>query len=408
MFQQFLLPSLSLLKKLTEGEIESLKAAKVLLEQGKIGTDVVLLLDEVYLQKDSHYQDGRLIGADNEGNLYKGVMTFMINSLKKSIPFVIEGIPEIKIEGKWLSEHIDNCITSRNSVGFNVCAIISDNHSTNVLAFKYSFNLYGNEQKGENIINHPSNTANHIYLFFDPVHLLKNVRNNLFKSQRFIFPSFKFDQYFDPIDVPRGEISWKLLHEVYDKDEKLPANMKKTPKLSYKGMHPGDNKQSVPLALAIFDQSTSGAIESYYPNRLDASSFLKLVNIWWTINNSKQEFNTNFRIGNAAVKDGKKPLFLREFSNWLEDWQSLQSKNSQKFTLSKQINTAIVITLRCIASLIEDLLMEKKYKYVLTSPFQTDCLELSVSKYWQMSGGRFLFGLREMQVSERILAAAAC
>ena len=88
-------------------------------------------------------------------------------------------------------------------------------------------------------------------------------------------------------------------------------------------MHPGDNKQSVPLALANFDQGTSTAIESYYPNRLDASSFLKLVNIWWTINNSKQEFDTNFRIGNAAIKDDKKPFFLREFANWLEDWQSL-------------------------------------------------------------------------------------
>ena len=179
-----------------------MKAAKVLLEQGKIGTDVVLLLDEVYLQKDSQYQDGKLVGADNEGNLYKGVMTFMINSLKQSIPFVIKAIPEIKIEGKWLSEHIDNCITSLDSVGFNVCAFISDNHSTKVLAFKYLFNIYEHKQKGENSINHPSNTANHTYLFFDIVHLLKNIRNNLFNSLRFIFPSFKFDQFFDPIDVP--------------------------------------------------------------------------------------------------------------------------------------------------------------------------------------------------------------
>ena len=84
-------------------------------------------------------------------------------------------IPEIKIEEKWLSEHIDNCITSLNSVGFNVSAIVSDNPSTNVLAFKYLFNKYGNEQKCKNIINHPSNAANHIYLFFDPVHLLKNL-----------------------------------------------------------------------------------------------------------------------------------------------------------------------------------------------------------------------------------------
>ena len=39
-------------------------------------------------------------------------------------------------------------------------------------------------------------------------------------SQRFIFPLFKFDQFFDPIDVTGVEISWILLHEVYDKDEK--------------------------------------------------------------------------------------------------------------------------------------------------------------------------------------------
>ena len=53
LLQQFPLPSLSLLKKFTEGGIDPLKAAKVLLKQGKIFTEVVLLLDEVYLQKDS-------------------------------------------------------------------------------------------------------------------------------------------------------------------------------------------------------------------------------------------------------------------------------------------------------------------------------------------------------------------
>ena len=98
LLKQFPLPSLSLLKKLTEGGIEPLKAAKVLLEQGKIGTHVVLLLGEVYLQKDSQYQDGKLVGADNEGKLYKGVMTFMINNLKKSLFFVIKAIPEINSE----------------------------------------------------------------------------------------------------------------------------------------------------------------------------------------------------------------------------------------------------------------------------------------------------------------------
>ena len=173
--------------------------------------------------------------------------------------------------------------------------------------------MYGNEQKSKNILNHTPNTANHMNLFFDPVHLLKNIRDNVFNSQKFIFASFKFDQFFDLIDLPGIKISWKLLHEVYDKDEKLPANIKKASKLSYKAMHPGDNKQSVLLALAIFDRSTSAAIESYSPYRLDASSFLKLVNIWWTINkNSIKTFG-------LLTQQIKMTFFLREFANWLED-----------------------------------------------------------------------------------------
>ena len=66
------------------------------MEQDKIGTDVALLLDKVYLQKDSQYQDGKLVGVDNQENLYKGVMTFIINSLKKFIPLIAKAIPEIK------------------------------------------------------------------------------------------------------------------------------------------------------------------------------------------------------------------------------------------------------------------------------------------------------------------------
>ena len=76
---------------------------------------------------------------------------------------------------------------------------------------------------------------------------------------------------------------------------------------------------------------------------------------------------------------------------------------SQKFTLSKQTCDALVVTLRCTASLIDELL-EEDYQYVLISRFQTDPLELRFSKYRQMSGGRFLVGLREVTPSERMLA----
>ena len=98
-----------------------------------------------------------------------------------------------------------------------------------------------------------------------------------------------------------------------------------------------------------------------------------------------------------------KPLFLRNLAEWIEEWQLSQVSNSQKFTLSKQTSEALTTTLRCTASLIDDLIQEG-YDYFLISRLLTDPLELRLSKYRQMSGGRFLIGLRELETSERILA----
>ena len=51
--------------------------------------------------------------------------------------------------------------------------------------------------------------------------------------RRIIFPQFNFDEFYDSINLDAGEITWKLLHDVYDKDENLPGTLKKTYKLTY-------------------------------------------------------------------------------------------------------------------------------------------------------------------------------
>ena len=56
------LPSLSVLKKLAAGGIEPLKAIKLLLEEGKVDSDCILMLDEMYLQKCSEYSGGKYVG----------------------------------------------------------------------------------------------------------------------------------------------------------------------------------------------------------------------------------------------------------------------------------------------------------------------------------------------------------
>ena len=70
---------------------------------------------------------------------------------------------------------------------------------------------------------------------------MKNVRNNLFNAKIFVFPSFTFNVQGVVINSPDGYISWSDLHSIYDQDSKLPANLRKANKLTYRAMHPGNN-----------------------------------------------------------------------------------------------------------------------------------------------------------------------
>ena len=210
-----------ILNTLSQGGVEPVKALNLMLQYGKISSDCVLLVDEMYLQKGLQYHGGSLVGADENGELYTGVVTFVIVGINnEKIPFVVKACPEVRISGSWLSAEIEETLETMNSTGFNICAIITDNHSVNVLAFKMLRNKYG---EVDNVLSFMFN-GRKIYNLFDSVHLIKNIRNNLLSAKRFIFPGFDFNPFEDTIHVEAGEISWRLFHEVYEKDELLPGD----------------------------------------------------------------------------------------------------------------------------------------------------------------------------------------
>ena len=66
--KHFILPSVRLLKRLSQGGMEPLKAVKLLLKERKIDKDIVLLTKEMYLQKEFQFQQGKLIGCDDNGD----------------------------------------------------------------------------------------------------------------------------------------------------------------------------------------------------------------------------------------------------------------------------------------------------------------------------------------------------
>ena len=54
-----------------------------------------------------------------------------------------------------------------------------------------------------------------------------------------------------------------LKRYAYDADYSLNFHLRKAPSLNYQALHPGMNKQSVPLDLAIFYSKTSAAMREY-------------------------------------------------------------------------------------------------------------------------------------------------
>ena len=100
LLKEFNLPSLSLLHKITQGKIDAISTVKALHGNGIISKDVILIFDEIYLQKGEEFVGGELVTADEDGELYKGIVSFMIVGLTQNIPYVFKALSGIKISGE--------------------------------------------------------------------------------------------------------------------------------------------------------------------------------------------------------------------------------------------------------------------------------------------------------------------
>lgn len=181
----FPMPSPNNLQRRIAGEMDPMKVVQLLKNSEQISDDVVLMMDEMYLAKSVQYHGGRWYGANEKHELFKGIIVMMIQGLKSSLPFVIKVIPEVHLKGDWLCDELSKSISMLCQVGFSVRAIVTDNHSTNVSAFSQLISKFGTGS--DLFIKHPS-CKTKTYLFFDNVHLVKNIRNNLLAAKQFTSP----------------------------------------------------------------------------------------------------------------------------------------------------------------------------------------------------------------------------
>ena len=259
----------------------------------------------------------------------------MVVSLRKSLPFVISAVPLVKNSGDIVYDNLNTCLLFLTQSRFRVRAIISDNHTTNVKAYNLLLNNYKFQHKDYKIKN-PYISDENIYLLFDTCHLIKNIRNNLVAKKFFDIPSFEFSSVNLNISFQAGFVRWSHLHTIHERDLILSTHLRAAYKINSSVLHPGNNKQSVPLALALFHESTISALRLYLPKEEGTAGFFNLIRIWWLSANSKERFHP-LRQGNALVSNDYKAEFLCSLSNWLITWQV-----SGRFGLSQQTFKALI------------------------------------------------------------------
>ena len=87
----------------------------------------------------------------------------------------------ISISGDWLADEISKSISTLCNNGFNVRAVVTDNHSANVSAFNMLLKQYETDYSCL-FIKHPDNN-NRAYLFYDNIHLTK-ISGTMYLMQR--------------------------------------------------------------------------------------------------------------------------------------------------------------------------------------------------------------------------------
>ena len=114
-------------------------------------------------------------GSKINNELYKSIVCFMIIGLKENMSYVVKAAPVTFINSELLKDELLNCLQLSITGEFNVRTVIWDNHAANVSKFTKLILQFGEDNESLFIYFQ----SQKIYSFYDTVHLIKNVRNNL-------------------------------------------------------------------------------------------------------------------------------------------------------------------------------------------------------------------------------------
>lgn len=132
---------------------------------------VMIAIDEVHVSKLIQFKGNNLFGFSfNKPNeIATSIVAFMVSTPFGNKKEVVRLIPVTNLTGDLQRDYLLEVIDFVQSRNIKVILVMTDNHRLNQSMFKLLAN---------NFFENPKYNGSLIYLAFDPVHLMKSIRNN--------------------------------------------------------------------------------------------------------------------------------------------------------------------------------------------------------------------------------------
>ena len=378
--KQFVLPSANTLRKVMRGiniypgfPENIVQAFKLKVDQmTEVEKECCLVFDEIALKKQLNYNVEKdfIEGLEDFGEIIDKSQNSQSSPADHAVVFMARGlihrwkqpfgymVTSNTVKAGDLKPLVFEALDTLKSIGLKVRALICDQGSNNCSMLS-SLNVCPETP-------YFFKETDKYYVFYDPPHLIKNVRNNLLKY------SFNLNE---------GSAKWKDIEEFYEVDKKFPYRM--APKLTEHHIHlPAFGKLKVSRAVQVLSHSVAAGINFLVQYGLLPKTSLATSKFVSTFDKLFNVFNADGVASSAEFSHPITPTsshfaFLESTATWIKSLTYGNDKFKKEAT-KLPCMSGWLVNINALSCLVSDLIPNPEQgpiKYLLTSRVNQDCIE---------------------------------
>ena len=355
----------------------------------------VILVDKIFFKKMASYHAAQLFGKakNKDGELATAALGIMVKCLFGGPTFLFKMVPVQGLDAKFLYDQVIDTIDLIKSVGGEPTALVFDGNRTNQKLVK----------KFDTVENKPWLSKDGLYLLFDYVHLMKNIRNSWLTQS---VGELQFER-----NKKLSTAKWSHLVDLFKLEQAATVNDRGVrgiySKLNEISVNPKPvERQKVATCLRVFSEETIAALRTHSEMKSDevegTAVFLeKVVKMWKILNvrsKGKDVRRNDPLVAPIESPDDPRLKYLLDIADMFLS-MGKKEKGKRKKELTRDTAKCLHHTLNGIVELCK-MQLETTHSFVLLGDYSNDPIEGAFGKLRQGSGGTYFLNVQ--QVMEKL------